>query len=382
MQGRCIPFFKGRVALHAILEAHGIGQGDQVLLPGYTCVVVPNAVLYRGAEPVYLDIDPTTFNLDPGAVIAGRGRVWDPDRARAMIIQHTYGLPADMDRLLATARQDHMLVIEDACHAFGSRWHDQPVGSLGDAAFFSTQWSKPITTGLGGWAQVNSPALAERIDEVACRYARPGKAAELRLQVQYLTYRALYRPRLFWALQGAYRQLGKLGLVIGSSTHDELECQMPLDYRLRMGALQERTLNRLLADAERIHRIRRKNAATIEDELRRHGLPTITSPAGADPVWLRYPLRVGNKDALLDAARTNQIQLGDWFLSPIHPNRQHWERAGYSAGRCPEAEQACREVVNLPTHDKLDQAEIERIVTFLAKHAEPLPARSPGAGLH
>lgn len=365
-----IPLFKGRVALHAILEAAGIGQGAQVLLPGYTCVVVPNAILYRGAEPAYVDIDPVTCNLDADTLEAGCGRVWSPERARALIVQHTYGLPADMDRLAAFARRHGLLLIEDACHAMGSRWQGRPVGSLGDAAFFSSQWSKPVTTGLGGWAEVREPELAAAVRGVAERYPRPGALADLRLQAQYLAYRVLYRPRLFWALQGVYRALGRAGLVIGSSTGAELDCRMPGDYRRRMGSLQERTLRRLLTRADASIAARRGNALLIERELRRHGLPTASVPAGADPVWLRYPVRVGNKAQLLAAARAARIELGDWFLSPVHPNPGAWELAAYRAGSCPHAERASAEVINLPTHAGLDAAEIARIVTFVAEFGE------------
>jgi perosamine synthetase len=367
--GRRIPFFKGRVALHAILEAAGIGEGDQVLLPGYTCIVVPNAILYRGAEPVYVDIDPATLNLDAGQLESSRGTAWSPSRARAVIIQHTFGLPTDIDRIVDFARRNGLLVIEDACHALGSTWHGRPVGTLGDAAFFSSQWSKPVTTGLGGWAEVNNPELAAAVSAVAARYPAPGPLAGLRLQTQYLAYRALYRPRLFWALQGLYRTLGRAGLVIGSSTGAELDCRIPGDYRRRMGPLQERTLCRLLVDADRAAAVRGRHAAIVERELDRHGLPHAHAPDGADPVWLRYPLRVGNKDALLASARTARIELGDWFLSPVHPNLTGWEQAAYRAGSCPEAERASRQVINLPTHAHLDEAEIARIVAFVAAHA-------------
>ena len=365
-----IPFFKGRVALHAILEAAGVGRGHQVLLPGYTCVVVPNAVLYRGADPVYVDIDPATGNLDPDALERGRGRAWSPDRAKALIVQHTYGLPADMDRLGAFARAHGLLLIEDACHALGSSWRGRPVGSLGDAAFFSSQWSKPLTTGLGGWAEVVEPELAAAVSAVAARYPLPGALEGLRLHLQYLAYRLLYRPRLFWLLQGTYRTLGRLGLAIGSSTGAELDCRMPPDYRKRMGPLQEGALDRLLAGADRAIAARRTAAAAIERELRRHGLPLAHVPDGADPVWLRYPLRVGNKADLLAAARAARVELGDWFLSPVHPNLTGWEAAAYRAGSCPEAERASRETVNLPTHAGLDEAEIARIVAFVAERGE------------
>jgi dTDP-4-amino-4,6-dideoxygalactose transaminase len=287
------------------------------------------------------------------------------------VVQHTYGLPADMDRIGAWARERGLLVIEDACHALGAAWRGRPVGTLGDAAFFSSQWSKPVTTGLGGWAEVNDPDLAAAVGRVADSYPLPARLDSLRLHAQYLAYRAVYRPQLAWAVQGLYRGLGRAGLVIGSSTGTELDCRLPADYRRRMGGLQERRLARLLDGADGMVAVRRRHAALLEEALAGHGLATATVPAGADPVWLRYPLRVGNKDALLAAARRARGELGDWFLSPVHPNREAWERAAYRAGQCPTAERLSREVVNLPTHAGLDAAEIARIVAFVARVGTP-----------
>ncbi|MCP4572456.1 MAG: hypothetical protein GY838_08920 [bacterium] len=366
-----VLFFKGRVALHAILEAAGVGPDDQVLMPGYTCVVVPNAVLYRGAEPVYVDIDPATCNLDPAALAAGEGTGWDPDRAKVLVVQHTYGLPAVMEPLREFARGHGLLLVEDACHALGSTYRGESVGRLGDAAFFSSQWSKPLTTGLGGWAMTRDPEFDTLLRRVASSYPAPAWRESALLDLQYLAYRLVYRPRLFWAVQGLYRQLGRLGLAIGSSTGAELDCREPRDYRKRMGARQAGRLQHLLAAADGVIARRRKNVRIIETELLKHGLPTATVPEGCDPVWLRYPVRVGNKEALLAAARQARVELGDWFLSPVHPNPDRWDAAAYGRGSCPEAERAAREIVNLPTHDRLDPAEIARIVAFVATQAEP-----------
>ena len=240
-------FFKGRVALHAILKAAGIGPGDQVLLPGYTCVVVPNAILYLGAEPVFLDIDPGTYNLDPGLLEKWLTSRQD-DRARAVIIQHTYGIPCDLDAITPLAEKGRLLVIEDSCHALGSTYKGRPVGTLGQAAFFSSQWSKPITTGLGGWAEINDPSLVEKMEAVLAEYPGPKKIESLVLGLQHLAYNLAYHPRMFWILQGLYRKMGAMGLAIGSSTSRELCCEEPGDYMKSMGKIQERQLDNLLAN--------------------------------------------------------------------------------------------------------------------------------------
>ena len=367
--GRIYPFFKGRVALHAILKAAGIGEGDQVLLPGFTCVVVPNAVMYIGAQPVFLDIEPHSYNLDLAQMEAGLGTDWTPEKAKAIIVQHTFGIPCEMDKVREFAHRHGLIIIEDSCHSLGATWQGELVGTMGDAAFFSSQWSKPLTTGLGGWAQINNPELAQAFREVLSRYSRPSLTQALVLEMQYLAFSFLNHPRLFWSIQGLYRALGKLGLAIGSSSTAELECKLPLDYQKLMHPLQERRLQGLLRNRARLQEKRVQNSRLITKGLQEAGLPVVSWPESCQPILLRYPLLVENKKELLAAAKKQRIPLGDWFLSPVHPNENHWENAGYRPGTCPEAEWVSRRVVNISTDASLGPAQINRTIQFLARHA-------------
>ncbi len=360
------PFFKGRVALHAILRAFGIGAGDQVLMPGYTCVVVPNAVNYTGAQPVYLDVEAETGNLNCDLLEEGLGTSWNPERTRAIIVQHTYGIPCDMDRIGEFAKRHNLLVIEDSCHALGSTWQGRPVGTLGDAAFFSSQWSKPLTTGLGGWAQMSTPEMQQKLQSVLPEYSSPALAEALQLEGQFLAFSLLNHPRLFWIIQGIYRTMGSLGLAIGSSTSGELSCELPVDYQKSMHPLQRRRLKKLIKAMDKTIAVRKQNTSLIEKALREAGLPTVVVPEQCEAVFLRYPLQVNNKIEVLAEAKRLKIQLGDWFLSPIHPNLDQWELAGYQQGTCPVAEEVSRRVINIPTGAGLSEKEIRRTVEFLA----------------
>ena len=130
-------------------------------MPGYTCVVVPAAVQHAGLRPVYVDIDPDTYNLDPTRLDAAAG-----DRVSAVIVQHTYGIPADMAAVGAWASSRSLPVIEDCCHTFGVRIGGRLCGTLGSFAFMSGQWNKFFSTGLGGMLLVNETTLAERVAEI------------------------------------------------------------------------------------------------------------------------------------------------------------------------------------------------------------------------
>lgn len=367
---RRYTFFKGRVALHAILRAAGIGPGDQVLLPGYTCVVVPNAILYLGAEPVYLDIDARTFNVDPHH-LAHWLESHRKHRARALILQHTYGIPCDLDAITPLAQQGKLLVIEDSCHAIGSTYKGRRVGTLGDAAFFSSQWSKPVTTGLGGWATVQDSALKSNLEAILSHYTEPNLYQALVLRLQYLAFKVVDHPRLFWFIRGLYRKLGDLGLAIGSSTPTELACKEPAGYMKCMSRLQERQLDKHLQDVATFIRCRKYQQTLVEELLEAEGLAGLDLDPGLDPVVLRYPLRVKNKAQVLSLALRKRIQLGDWFLSPIHPNSDRWELAGYQPGTCPVAETVSATTINIPLGPQVSDKELERTVAFLGRVAEP-----------
>ena len=143
---QAFAFWKGRVALYAILESLGIGPGDEVILPGFTCVVVPNAVLYRGAMPVYVDIEGTAFTMDVRDI---ERKI--TSRTKAIIVQHTYGIPADMDGIKTIADRHGLPIIEDAPLAHGARYCGKRVGLFGQLACFSFYPSKNLGAyGEGG----------------------------------------------------------------------------------------------------------------------------------------------------------------------------------------------------------------------------------------
>ena len=348
-------FYKGRVALYAILKAIGIGAADEVVLPGFTCFVVPSAIKYLGAKPCYVDIEPGTYNMDPERIA---GKI--TGKTRAVIAQHTFGIPARMDAIMEVARGHGLFVIEDSCHAVGSKYMGQTVGTFGDAAFFSSQWSKPVTTGLGGWVKSNNPAFSEKLLLAYPSFQGPSAAESLVLRMQYLMHEAFLSPSLFWGARGAYRWLARHRLAIGSSSGDECGCSMPPRYEKRMADWQKKTAERKLSGIASLIGHRRRVASEYERLLPQAGFKPPDPPGRSETVFLRYPVRVLDKKGFLESARRNRVEIGDWFVSPLHPNMSGWEKLDYERGMCPQAEKACVETVNLPTHGRIGKREIEK----------------------
>jgi perosamine synthetase len=145
----------GTSGLHLCIRALGISEGDEVLVPSFTFIAVANAVRYERATPVFVDIDPETLNLDPGLLEDAI-----TPRTRAIIVVHTFGVPADLNRIIDIARRHNLLVIEDACEAIGAEYDGQKVGALGDVGVFGFYPNKQITTGEGGAVVTNNPKIA------------------------------------------------------------------------------------------------------------------------------------------------------------------------------------------------------------------------------
>ena len=163
--------FNGSAALGVALRAIDIDYGDEVIVPAYTFMATATSVLMAGGMPVFVDIDPDTYNIDPDAVDAAI-----TPRTKAVIPVHIGGLPADMDRILEVAKRHSLIVLEDACQAHGASWRGLRVGAIGDLGCFSFQSSKNINAGEGGMILTDSAELVERCWSVHnCGRVRDGR---------------------------------------------------------------------------------------------------------------------------------------------------------------------------------------------------------------
>jgi perosamine synthetase len=148
----------GTSALHLCIRALGISDGDEVIVPSFAFIAVANAVRYEHAIPVFVDVESRTLNLDPERVEAAV-----TSRTKAIILVHTFGVPAEMDRLLEVSKRHGLAVIEDACEAIGAEYCGKKVGTFGDVAAFAFYPNKQITTGEGGAVVTNNVQFARRV---------------------------------------------------------------------------------------------------------------------------------------------------------------------------------------------------------------------------
>jgi dTDP-4-amino-4,6-dideoxygalactose transaminase len=360
-------FWKGRVALYAILKGLGVGEGSEIILPGYTCVMDVNPIKYLGATPIYVDIEPKTFNMNVDLLEEKIG-----EKTKVIIAQHTYGYPCEMNRIMDIAEKSRIAVVEDCCLALGSKYAGKTVGTFGRASYFSFQWNKPYTTGLGGMALVNDRELGEKIKALYVEQSRrPSMQEVLMLAAQLAIYRTFVYPRTTALAQTIFRYLTKRAVVVGSSSGSEFEPVMADDFFKRAGRLQARSGLRQLGKIERNIEHRKQMAQLYDELLRQKGWRGREIDSSVmQPVMVRYPVRITEKNKALMEASKAGIELGSWFECPLHPIETPLEAYDYEIGMCPQAEKACYEVVNLPLHPRVSEKTAKRTVDFITRFTE------------
>lgn len=308
----------GTSALHLALLAAGLGPGDEVITVPFTFVATVQAIRYTGARPVFVDIDPATYTMDPAALERAITR-----RTRAIIPVHLYGQPADMDPILAVARAHGLVVIEDAAQAHAASDRGRPVGSLGDVACFSFYPGKNLGAyGEGGAVVTRSSDLAARI--------------------------RLLRD---WAQPTRY-----------------LHVEQGFNYR--MDAIQGAILRVKLRYLEQWTHARRVRAARYDERLA--GADVVTPMARPDcrHVYHVYAIRSNDRAALQERLREEGIATGLHYPVPVHLQPAHRD-LGYRQGDLPHAERAAAEVLSLPMFPELAHEQLDRVADAVKRLAAP-----------
>jgi len=294
----------GTAALHLALVALGLGPGDEVIVPSFTFAATANAVRLVGAEPVFVDIDPLTYCVDPSAV-----RAAVTPATRAIMPVHLYGHPADMTAIARIAEEHELLVVEDAAQAHGARWAGARVGSSSDAAAFSLYPTKNMTAGEGGMVSTRDAAV----------------------------------DRMLRLLRNQGMEQRYANEVIGFNAR-------MTDIHAAIGRVQLRKVLGWTAQ-------RQANAAYFSREL--DGVVTPTTDPRAEHVFHQYVVRVpSDRDGFAAALRSEfGIGTGVYYPTPVHrlPSFAH-------DLDLPETERAASEVLALPVYPTLTLSQLDRVV--------------------
>lgn len=361
-------YWKGRVALYALLKAMEVGPGDEVLVQGYTCVVVANAILYLGATPVYADIDKNTYNFDIQSL---RDKI--TERTKVIICQNTYGLSSNLEEIMSIASEasdkyDHKVyTIEDCTHGFGGTYHGKPNGISCDASFFSTQWSKPYTTGVGGFSVVHDDRIKDKLKALNKDLAIPSFKEKAELKIMYFVRQYLINDFTYWPMIRLYRWMSRHNLVVGSSSGEEVTgITMPEGFSKAQSLVQLKKGLKSLTNLDSINKLRKQNAGKYTKFLKEHGKQHVSEDLFDDHIFLRYPLLVNDREKFREEAEKDKIILGEWFEAPVYPAYASLDLWKVKSEELPNAMYVCDHMVNLPTEDK----DVGKVISFLEKHVD------------
>ena len=298
----------GTSALHLALLAAGVGPGDEVITVSYTFVATVAGILYTGASPIFVDIDPLTCNIDPAKIEAAI-----TPRTKVIMPVHLYGTCADMDSILDIARRHKLIVVEDAAQAVGAEYKGRRAGSMGELACFSFYPGK----NLGAYGEAGAVVTSnEKYVDVIKQLRDHGQSAK------YLHERVGYNYRME-ALQGA---------VLG----------------VKLKHLDDWTT------------ARRRHAKAYSDALADSGLRLLREPAACKSVYHIFPLFTEQRDELREHLEADGISSGIHYPIPVHMQRG-FSNLGYKEGDLPETERVCREVISLPMYPELADETVTRI---------------------
>lgn len=297
----------GTDALHIALRACGVGPGDEVITVAHTAVATAAAIALTGATPVFADIDPATYTLNPARLAAAI-----TPRTKAVIPVHLYGHPADLGAILPVARAAGLRVIEDCAQAHGAEWQGQKVGSFGDLACHSFYPTKNLgALGDGGAIAGNDAALLERV----------------RLLREY-----------GWKPENRY-----VSEIEGMNS--------------RLDEMQAAILRVKLAHLDGWNAHRRRLAAIYAARLPASVVKPVERP-GCRHVYHLYVVRSANRDGLREKLRTAGVATGIHYPVPVHKQAAYTHLSPVSL---PATEQAAGEILSLPMHSTLSGEEIERV---------------------
>ena len=303
----CIAVNSGTSGLHMALEAIGMDTGDEVIVPSFTFAATANSVALTGATPIFVDIDPRTFNIDPKAIEAAI-----TPRTKAIQPVHLYGQPASMSEIMALAKRHNLMIVEDAAQAHMASFEGTPVGAFGDAGVFSFYPTKNMTSGEGGMITTGSDEIARQ-----SRLLR-NQGMEKRYENE----------------------------IVGFNTR-------MTDIHAAIGRVQLRKLANWTA-------LRQANAKYLDENLKGVVVPYVAP--GAVHVYHQYTIRVVGHDRDAFGAEMTKRGVGNgvYYPTPVH----RLPSFGLTFD-LPNTTSAAKEVLSIPVHPALSQDDLETIVSVI-----------------
>ena len=362
-----ISFNSGRSAFLAILNSLNLEKGDEVLLQVFTCNAAVNPIIWAGLKPVYVDCDEKTFNIDiedlKRTLRQAQGK-----KPKVLMIQHIFGLPADIDEISEICQKNNLILIEDCAHSLGAEYKGRKVGTFGKAAFFSFSRDKVISSVYGGMVVTNDDELAKKIKEYQGKIGYPS--------MFWIKQQLLHPILMNWLILSTYRILGKYLLILFQWLHILSKAVHWKEKRGKKPGYFPKALPNALAvlalnqfkKLEKFNTHRKEIARFYFEALKNSSFELPITLEDRDYIFLRFTIKHPKAHSIIKKAWQKNLLIGDWYTTPIAPHDTKLEKLQYQLGSCPKAEKLSKETFNLPTHINISQKEAKKIIDFLKEY--------------
>ncbi|MDX1608004.1 MAG: aminotransferase class I/II-fold pyridoxal phosphate-dependent enzyme [Candidatus Spechtbacterales bacterium] len=354
-------FNSGRSALYVFLKSLNLKESDEILLQAFTCNAVTNPITWAGAKPIYADID-ETYNID----VEKLEQKITPN-TKAIIVQHTFGIPAKIDKIKEIAQRRDILLIEDCAHALGATYNEKRVGTFGDIAFFSFGRDKVISSVYGGALIINNK-----------KFLKPfvREYAKLKHPSDIWTLQQIIHPIITGFVLATYNQFGKylhytvkrLKILSKAVTRGERRGKMPSYFPATLPEPLAYLALKQFFKLERFNRHRREIAQIYEGSLKERPEFQTVENYDRGAIFLRYPVRAKRAHDIMHHAREAGYILGDWYKEVIAPKGTDKQKMNYTSGNCISAEKYAQNIINLPTNIRTSREDAEKIIELLIRH--------------
>ncbi len=354
-----ISFNSGRSALFSILKSLSVGQGDEVLIQAFTCVAVPNSIIWTGARPVYVDIDESlTMDIkDLEKKITKKTKV--------IIAQHTFGIPAKIDEIVNLAKKNGIMIIEDCAHTIGAKYRNKKLGSFGDAAFFSFGRDKAFSSVFGGMIITNN----QKIGKLLRKIQREENNSSF-----LWTLQQLFHPICFALLLPLYDffSIGKIMLVFFQKIKF---LSLAVTGEEKLGSAKpfvKRMPNQLcllaLEQLKRIDAFNNRRVSVANFYIEEFRKSNFEIPYSSATPFLRFPLLCEKREELILNLKKEHIYLDKWYSNVIDPKGINYKKIFYNPDSCPRAEFIADRIINLPTNPTMKIENVQELVFSIRKY--------------
>lgn len=346
-KGKCLSFASARMALYAYLKSIQIQKNDEVIVLGFTCAVVINSILRANAKPIFCDIDKSNY----GNSLKSLKNKINPN-TKLIIVQHTFGIPADIEEIVEYAKNLKIRVIEDCAISFGSKLNDFTLGDFAEASIFSTDHSKPINTILGGIIYSKDESLISKIKKIQSESSLISNQKKNKIFKRFKFEYFFYKPSLYgksFIFDSLFNKIFDWSFNYDSSPHDHNQYDYPLKLPTFVAMIGIYQLDYWILNKNIIQENLKKIYDTLLKYLPHGTLPDLYFKEKYQIYSNRLIFCLNEKDTVYLSIIEKLVDVRlIWFKKPIIDTKNNLSEFGYVRGSCPNSEEIGKKIVNIP----------------------------------